>query len=52
METAAYCADKVGSVTVIGKDDVPFKASLGSEVGTRIMKLFEVLNANDNHDNE
>ena len=39
MEAAAYCVEKVKSVTVIGRDTVPFRAVLGEEVGARLMAL-------------
>jgi NADPH-dependent 2,4-dienoyl-CoA reductase/sulfur reductase-like enzyme len=39
METAAYCVEKVKSVTVIGRDTVPFRAVLGEEIGARLMAL-------------
>jgi len=39
MEAAAYCMEKVKSVTVIGRDTVPFRAVLGEEVGARLMAL-------------
>lgn len=41
MESAAYCAPKVGRVTVLGRTDVPFLDSLGREFGQRIVELFE-----------
>lgn len=41
MEAAAYCVDKVASVTVIGRDAVPFKAIFGEDIGKRIKKEFE-----------
>ncbi|XP_049793690.1 apoptosis-inducing factor 3 isoform X1 [Schistocerca nitens] len=39
MEAAAYCVKKVHSVTVVIRDSVPFKASLGEAVGGRLMAL-------------
>jgi NADPH-dependent 2,4-dienoyl-CoA reductase/sulfur reductase-like enzyme len=39
MEAAAYCVEKVKSVTVIGRDTVPFRGVLGEEVGARLMAL-------------
>ncbi|KAL7287605.1 hypothetical protein TKK_0018252 [Trichogramma kaykai] len=41
MEAAAYCADKCASVTVIGRDCVPFKSVFGEEIGMRIKKEFQ-----------
>ncbi|XP_014213817.1 apoptosis-inducing factor 3 isoform X2 [Copidosoma floridanum] len=41
LETAAYCADKVASVTVIGRDSVPFSTVFGEDIGKRVMKEFE-----------
>lgn len=39
MEAAAYCVEKVKSVTVIGRDTVPFRGVLGEEIGARLMAL-------------
>ncbi|KDR21037.1 Apoptosis-inducing factor 3, partial [Zootermopsis nevadensis] len=39
MEAAAYCVENVKSVTVIGRDIVPFRAILGKEIGSRLMGL-------------
>lgn len=39
MEAAAYCVENVKSVTVIGRDIVPFRAILGKEIGSRLMAL-------------
>jgi Uncharacterized NAD(FAD)-dependent dehydrogenases len=39
MEAAAYCVEKVKSVTVVGRDTVPFRGVLGEEVGARLMAL-------------
>ncbi|XP_063812173.1 apoptosis-inducing factor 3-like isoform X2 [Pseudophryne corroboree] len=39
MEVAAFLSDKAGSVSVIGKSDVPFQAVLGSQIGAVAMKL-------------
>lgn len=33
MELAAYCCGKVKSVTVVGRDSVPFKKVWGEEIG-------------------
>ncbi|CRK92520.1 CLUMA_CG006079, isoform A, partial [Clunio marinus] len=44
MESAAYCADKVAKVTIIGKHEVPLKELFGEAIGKRIMKLFESKN--------
>ncbi|XP_011342297.1 apoptosis-inducing factor 3 isoform X2 [Ooceraea biroi] len=41
MEAAAYCVDKCASVTVIGRDTVPFKAIFGADIGDRIKKEHE-----------
>lgn len=41
MEAAAYAVSKAKSVTVIGKDDVPFFPVLGQEVGARLMDVFK-----------
>lgn len=41
MESASYCAPKVGRVTVLGRSEVPFHDVLGKEVGQRIVELFE-----------
>lgn len=41
LESANFCLKKVKSVTVVGRDSVPFKNTLGEEVGAAIKKLFE-----------
>jgi len=41
MELAAANFSKVKSVHVIGRSDVPFKESLGKEIGERVQELFE-----------
>jgi len=41
MEVAATAISKVKSVYVIGRSDVPFKESLGKEMGERVQELFE-----------
>lgn len=41
MEAANYCLNKVKSVTVIIRDTVPFKSSLGYDIGRAFLKLFE-----------
>lgn len=41
MEVAASTISKVKSVHVIGRSDVPFKESLGKEMGERVQELFE-----------
>lgn len=41
MEVAAYCVGKVKSVTVVMRDECPFKLSFGKEVGTRLMEMFQ-----------
>lgn len=41
MEVASYCIGKVKSVTVIGRDVVPFKQVWGERVGSAILKIFE-----------
>lgn len=40
MEAAAYCIDKARSVTVIGRDSVPFRSVFGEAVGASLMKVF------------
>lgn len=44
MEAAASCVEKVKSVTVIGRDTVPFRRVLGEEIGARLMALFKEKN--------
>ncbi|XP_069679458.1 apoptosis-inducing factor 3 isoform X1 [Periplaneta americana] len=39
MEAAAYCVGKAKSVTVIGRDSVPFRPVLGEEIGARLMQM-------------
>lgn len=41
MEAAAFCVNKVKSVTVVARGSVPFQPVLGEEVGARIKQLFE-----------
>nr|CAI5832079.1 unnamed protein product [Callosobruchus analis] len=41
MEAASYLSSKVKKVTVVIREDVPFKASLGPEIGAAFKKLFE-----------
>ncbi|KAK9880640.1 hypothetical protein WA026_011879 [Henosepilachna vigintioctopunctata] len=41
MEAASCCADKVKSVTVVSRSEVPFKQVLGDKVGAAFMKLFK-----------
>ncbi|XP_063704764.1 apoptosis-inducing factor 3 isoform X2 [Culicoides brevitarsis] len=41
LEAAAYCVDKVASVTVIGRDNVPLKPVFGATIGGRIQKFLE-----------
>lgn len=41
MEVAAATISKVKSVHIIGRSDVPFKESLGKEMGERVQELFE-----------
>ncbi|KAJ8683216.1 hypothetical protein QAD02_019008 [Eretmocerus hayati] len=41
METAAFCANKCASVTIIGRTSAPFEAVFGQEIGERIKKEFE-----------
>lgn len=41
MEAAAYCVKKVKTVTVIFRDDLPFKKSLGPRIGAAVLKLFK-----------
>lgn len=40
MEAAAYCVGKAKSITMIGRDDVPFKPVFGQAVGASLMKMF------------
>ncbi|XP_072397902.1 apoptosis-inducing factor 3-like [Diabrotica undecimpunctata] len=41
MEVAEYCRDKAKKVSVVMRDDVPFKTVLGPMVGEAVMKLFK-----------
>ncbi|XP_041756367.2 apoptosis-inducing factor 3-like isoform X2 [Coregonus clupeaformis] len=41
MEVAAALTDKAHSVSIIGKEAIPFRKALGEKVGKAIMKLFE-----------
>lgn len=41
MEAAATCIGKCASITVIGRDTVPFRAIFGADIGDRIKKEFE-----------
>lgn len=43
METAAYLSteDRCQSMTVIGREPVPFNRTLGTTIGHRIQELFE-----------
>lgn len=41
MEVAAAAISKVKSVHIIGRSNVPFKESLGKEMGERVQELFE-----------
>ena len=41
MEAAAFCANKVASVTVIGRTEVPFENTLGKTIGKSIGNFFE-----------
>lgn len=49
LEAAAYCFDKVASVTVIGKDTVPLRPVFGEDIGCRIKKEFEEKGRAKNH---
>lgn len=40
MEAANYCLNKVKKVTVIFRNELPFKESLGPRIGTAVMNLF------------
>lgn len=40
LEAANYCLNKVKKVTVVGRDTVPFRALLGTEIGAAVMNLF------------
>ncbi|XP_024939599.1 apoptosis-inducing factor 3 isoform X2 [Cephus cinctus] len=42
MEAAAYCIGKVASVTVVGRDTVPFRAVFGPEIGERAKREHEL----------
>lgn len=39
MEVAAYFAEKANSISIVARSDVPFKYSLGPEIGARIKKV-------------
>ena len=39
MEVAAHLSDKAASVTVVGNVDIPFKNSLGPEIGSYIKQM-------------
>ncbi|KAJ8935807.1 hypothetical protein NQ318_023361 [Aromia moschata] len=41
LEAANYCLDKVKKVTVVQRDTLPFRVSLGEDVGAAFMKLFK-----------
>ncbi|XP_056637583.1 apoptosis-inducing factor 3-like [Diorhabda sublineata] len=41
MEVADYCKDKVKKLTVIMRDEVPFKPVLGPRIGEAILNLFK-----------
>lgn len=41
MELAASCVDKAKSLTVIGRDAVPFEPQFGQDIGERLKALFE-----------
>ncbi|KAJ8934213.1 hypothetical protein NQ318_021638, partial [Aromia moschata] len=41
LEAANYCLNKVKKVTVVQRDTVPFRATLGEDVGAAFMKLFK-----------
>ncbi|XP_028133712.2 apoptosis-inducing factor 3-like [Diabrotica virgifera virgifera] len=41
MEVAEYCRDKVKKISVVMRDDVPFKPVLGPMIGEAVMKLFK-----------
>lgn len=41
MEAANYCLNKVRKVTVILRDEIPFKPTLGDRIGTAVMNLFK-----------
>lgn len=40
-ETAAYFADKVASIDVIGMEKVPFERVLGTDIGLALQKFHE-----------
>ena len=40
LEAASYLVSKVKSVTLVGRENVPLKASFGEKIGERILKLF------------
>lgn len=41
MEAAAYCVGKAKSITIIGRDNVPFLPTFGEKVGASLMKMFQ-----------
>ncbi|XP_015126200.1 apoptosis-inducing factor 3 isoform X2 [Diachasma alloeum] len=41
MEAAAYCSNKVASVTVVGRDKTPLKAVFGEDIGNKVREEFE-----------
>lgn len=43
MEAAAFCVGKAKTVTVIGRDTVPFKKVFGEAIGQRLLSLFQVI---------
>lgn len=43
MEVAAFLSDKAASVAVVGKSDVPYKFSLGPDIGRMTMQVRNIL---------
>ncbi|XP_017095118.2 apoptosis-inducing factor 3 isoform X2 [Drosophila bipectinata] len=41
MEAAAGLVSKAASVTLVARENVPFKASFGQEIGERVLKLYK-----------
>ncbi|XP_023166938.1 apoptosis-inducing factor 3-like isoform X3 [Drosophila hydei] len=46
LEAASFLVSKVASVTVVGRDSFPLKAAFGSEIGARVLQLFQENNVN------
>ncbi|KAH8255664.1 hypothetical protein KR038_008123 [Drosophila bunnanda] len=41
VEAAAHLVSKAGSVTLVGRQHIPFKSNLGEKIGQRILQLLE-----------